>query len=206
MYEVYRAESKNAVLKIYHDENCPDPREWDNLGTMVCFHQRYRLGDRHDYRGPEDFWYALAEEIVGDTSRVERMTPEQREKVVRENAIILPLYLYDHSGLAMNTTGFSCPWDSGQVGWIYVLKEKVRKEYGVKRITKKVRDRVISVLKAEVEVYDRWLRGDTYGYALEDTEGNMIDSCWGFFGTAWQENGMADEIPAEYRHLLDKVA
>ncbi len=35
----------------------------------------------------------------------------------------------------MNTTGFSCPWDSGQVGWVFVSKKKVREEYGVKRIT-----------------------------------------------------------------------
>ncbi|MBE3585396.1 MAG: hypothetical protein IMW94_04390 [Thermoanaerobacter sp.] len=164
------------------------------------------MGDRHDYRDPEDFWYVLAEEIVGDTDRVERMTPEQRERVVRENAIILPLYLYDHSGLAMNTTGFSCPWDSGQVGWIYVTKEKVREWFGVKRVTRKVRDRAVAVLEAEVKEYSQWLKGDTYGYILEDAEGNVIDSCWGFFGTDWQENGMADEIPAEYRRLLKKVA
>ena len=33
-----------------------------------------------------------------------------------ENVVILPLYLHDHSGLTMNTSGFHCPWDSGQVG------------------------------------------------------------------------------------------
>ena len=26
-----------------------------------------------------------------------------------EGMVILPLYLYDHSGITMNTTGFSCP-------------------------------------------------------------------------------------------------
>ena len=30
--------------------------------------------------------------------------------------VFLPLYLFDHSGITMNTSGFSCPWDSGQVG------------------------------------------------------------------------------------------
>ena len=32
-----------------------------------------------------------------------------------DGMVILPLYLYDHSGITMNTCGFSCPWDSGQV-------------------------------------------------------------------------------------------
>lgn len=36
----------------------------------------------------------------------------------------------DHSGLAMQTTSFNDPWDSGQVGWIYVSKEDALKEFG----------------------------------------------------------------------------
>ena len=41
--------------------------------------------------------------------------------------VILSLYLYDHSGITMNTTGFSCPWDSGQVGWIYADADCIKK-------------------------------------------------------------------------------
>lgn len=206
MYEAYKAENESAVLRIFQDEDCPSPREWDNLGTMVCFHPRYNLGDKHNYRDPDDFWFYLAEEISGSTYWTEQMTPKRREKYVRENAIVLPLYLYDHSGLTMRTYPFSCPWDSGQVGWIYVTKAEVRKEYGVKRVTKKVRDRVIAALKAEVGTYSQWLEGDVYGFVLEDAQGNEIDSCWGFFGTDWKENGMCDQIPAEYRFLLEEVA
>ena len=32
----------------------------------------------------------------------------------------------DHSGLAMQTASFNDPWDSGQVGWIYVSKLSYR--------------------------------------------------------------------------------
>ena len=42
-----------------------------------------------------------------------------------DGMVILPLYLYDHSGITMNTCGFSCPWDSGQVGWIYADKAMI---------------------------------------------------------------------------------
>ncbi|WP_131821653.1 hypothetical protein [Desulfofundulus australicus] len=108
----------------------------------------------------------------------------------------------------MSTKPFSCPWDSGQIGWIYVLKEKVREEYGVKRITKKVRDRVISVLKAEVEVYDRWLRGEVYGftvYEIADGDIASIDSCGGFYGDDPGENGILEEMPDELREPLSKI-
>jgi len=37
----------NKVLEIFQDENPESPRSWDNMGTMVCFHERYSLGDVH---------------------------------------------------------------------------------------------------------------------------------------------------------------
>lgn len=43
------------TLKIVHDEDVESPREWDNIGKMVCFHNRYSLGDKHDYSEPRDF-------------------------------------------------------------------------------------------------------------------------------------------------------
>jgi len=35
----------------------------------------------------------------------------------------LPIFKYQHSGVRYNTTGFSCPWDSGKFGYIYISKE-----------------------------------------------------------------------------------
>ena len=37
-------------------------------------------------------------------------------------------------------------------------------------------------LKDEVEVYDQYIRGDVYGFIIEDLQGNNVDSCWGFYG------------------------
>jgi hypothetical protein len=33
-------------LELHHDESPESPREWDNMGTMAFFHQRYDLGDK----------------------------------------------------------------------------------------------------------------------------------------------------------------
>lgn len=100
-------ERDRNVLKIYYDTFPGSPREWDNFGTMVCWHRHYNLGDDHSYRTPTDFWYTMAEVIVGDSDKVENMTEERREEIVRNNVIILPLYLYDHSGITMRTYPFS---------------------------------------------------------------------------------------------------
>jgi len=63
--------------------------------------------------------------------------------------VILPLYLYDHSGITMNTTGFSCPWDSGQVGWIYADADCIKKEYG--KVTPETINKARTVMNGEVE-------------------------------------------------------
>ena len=93
--------------------------------------------------------------------------------------MILPLYLYDHSGITMNTCGFSCPWDSGQVGWIYADKAMIEQEHG--KITPEILEKVRQTLEAEVKEYDYYLTNQCYGFQLfkEDVE---VDSCWGFLG------------------------
>ena len=77
--------------------------------------------------------------------------------------VMLPLYLYDHSGITMNTGGFSCPWDSGQAGWIYADYDKVKENYG--EVTPETLERAKSLLQSEVEEYDHYLTGQCYGWA-----------------------------------------
>ncbi len=40
------------LIEILNDEDPENPREWDNLGTMVCFHRHYNLGDKHNFDNP----------------------------------------------------------------------------------------------------------------------------------------------------------
>lgn len=157
----------DLTIEIHREEYPEDPREWDNLGTMVCFHRNYRLGDKHDYPAPESL------------SDLERIIEEDNGP-----CLFKTLWLLDHSGLAMRTTDFwedSGHWDSGIVGVIYVPLSKVREEYSVKRVTKKVRDQALSCLEGEVIDYNNYLQGNVYGYVIRDKDGEHVDSCWGYF-------------------------
>ena len=142
------------VLVVQQDDSPFNPREDDNFGKMVCFHRQYSLGDHHNYIDKDDFLRDLYLKTVGDDERgahryeraldlmnykikapfgspdYERQVDERLMKVISQKYLMLPLYLYDHSGITMNTTGFSCPWDSGQVGWIYASKEDALREFG----------------------------------------------------------------------------
>jgi hypothetical protein len=48
-------------------------------------------------------------------------------------------------------------------------------------------------LAVSVDCFGSWLRGDCYGYTLEDSEGEEIDgSCWGFIGSNHKANGLLE--------------
>jgi len=175
-------------LKIVRDPDPESPREWDNLGTMVCWHDRYKLGDEQPKGSPQGWREELTEPVI-----------------------ILPLYLYDHSGITMSTGAFSCPWDSGQVGYIYITLEDVRKEYKVKRVSPQLRKRVEGYLRNEVETYDMYLRGDVWGYQTEELcgecgqEKDVVDSCWGFFGDDTSKDAIAEHLNEAAREQLDEA-
>ena len=47
MYDHILAEAHNQEyrIRIMPDYDPSSPREWDNLGIMICSHRRYNLGD-----------------------------------------------------------------------------------------------------------------------------------------------------------------
>ena len=173
---VYEEVHQGHIIKIYHDPDAESPREWSNLGTLICWHRRYRLGDGHQYDCPEAFLRELA-----DVSDQSNLSMDQLRERAERKAVILPVFLYDHSGLAMNTIGFHCPRDSGQVGYVYVTHEAVWEEFGAKRVIKALREKAEDILRGEIVTYDAYLCGRVYGYVIE-RDGEEVDACWGFVG------------------------
>lgn len=146
--------TKQYTLTIEQEEYPENPRaEWDHVGTMACWHSRYDLGDEQPDEGPEEYLENLP-----------------------DNAVVLPLYLYDHSGVTMSTSSFSCQWDSGQVGYIWAVPDD---NYSEQDLTQ--------ILQQEVVEYDQYLTGDVYGYTIEDEDGKVVDSCYGFYGREYCE-------------------
>ncbi len=168
-------------IRIEQDEMPHDtPRDWENLGEMICFHGRYNLGDKdHDYRDSDYSGWEEMEEAI------------QKEE---DAAVILPIFMYDHGGITVSTSPFSCNFDSGRVGLIFVSKEKVRKEYGWKRITNNRIKKITEYLEGEVKTYDQYLTGDVWGFIIEDDEGEHLESCWGFYGREYCEKEAQDVL------------
>jgi hypothetical protein len=170
-------------LKIVLDQNPSNPRtEWDNIGTMVTWHRRYRLGDKQPNEPPADW----------------------EKENIPEGSIKLPIYLFDHSGLTLSTSDESFraadsqKWDWGRLGTIFVTPDEIKKDFG--EITEEVTARVTRILKEEVAIYDQYMRGEVWGWELED-EGEATEGCFGFYGDTLADTGMLESIPEKARHL-----
>ena len=145
-------------MKIVHDLTASNPRDDENLGTMICFHNKYRMGDKH------------------------LLTVQSARKLESSKDVIsLPIFMLDHSGVSISTQDFNDMWDSGKLGFIYVDRKKVREEYDVSRITPHIMACVVKSLSEEVKIYNAFLNDEVFGYITYICEGDAMDSCWNFY-------------------------
>jgi hypothetical protein len=205
------------VVYEQFDSSHANPREGDQLGTMVCWHPDYILGDEQirnmDGRGAVE----TAHEHSGRFRSIGMLARYCR--IALNAPVVIPLYLYDHSGISMSAgpglvlgetpkggyDEFGSPrgWDTTLVGVIYTTPERIRELCGEPREDGQTfycpsdwngtpEAWIEQQLKIEVELYDRYLRGEVYGYRVmafetpeaaeegDTDEAEDVDSCWGY--------------------------
>ena len=206
--EAEKFEVEGLVVRIEQEVDCEhaDPRDNDNIGTMLCWHPSYVLGDvqfaNEDGRG------AIGEKRVASVSMlapgekpVVRTLKTEHEESGRFKSLehlrryltftgakcVLPLYLYDHSGISMSVGHAgdnpfdSAGWDSTNVGFIYATEERIEACCGAGD-EYRTEAWLETALRGEVSEYNSWLTGEVYGYVVETAAGEHLDSCWGFVG------------------------
>jgi hypothetical protein len=192
-----------------HDMDMHNPREWSNVGTMCVSYNRYKLGDEEIK--DIDFTVTCPEcEGSGEKPMNQFDTPEQTppmtmpeiencpkcdgigeidinpvEYFKRERGarVVLPLSVYEHSGITMfvgheDYTFDPGGWDTSYVGFIYDTPEKVKECIGPDATDDEIRNAMVD----EVRVYASYLEGDVSWYRVDDEETNYGDSCGGFVG------------------------
>lgn len=151
------------TYEIVRDEDpCHPRKDADIFGTIFYVSRRHDLGDKRV--SPEDI-----EEIQND-----------------DNFISLPVYAYIHGAISLSVGSFSCEWDSGQAGIIAISKDKACKTFGAKELTPDLLKTIQECLISEVEEFSAYLSEEAYGYVIKDVQGNVVDSCFGFW---YGENG-----------------
>ncbi len=145
-------EGLRIVIGQEEDSQFADPRDCANLGTMVCWHPDYILGDeqiagdrdagtsgaiRRDRNGSAS---TLFQTETGRTDFRSMEVIERYLHLARGAVVTIPLYLYDHSGISMSAGapnpfdnprvrsdhhGNGLGWDTTMVGYIYTTRERI---------------------------------------------------------------------------------
>ena len=191
--ETYKSKAKNLIeylkrnfakeieVRVEFDPDPINPRLFSsNLGKMVCIHKEYILGDVHNLEACFFKWETLESYLRKE-----------------ENAcIILPLFLFDRSGLSISTNlddfravdpfGRYC----NQVGFIYTTYEAMRDFFckrGRRFIYKKKAE---EILRKEVKAYDTFLQGRELMFSIISMgEIFFQDGCFFSEDSCWQAIG-----------------
>ena len=178
--EVHREDYKGYAIRIEHDDDGPNPyTDYDHFGTFYHWHRRGFFGE--DYSHKQSELKALLDALIED------------------GGVAVPVWLYEHSGQTIragDANPFTCPWDSGQVGFWCAAKQQIDEEFGGDT------EKAIKCIKGEVSTMDDYITGNCYGYVIEK-DGEHQDSCWGFLGDYNAEDGCLAEAKSIVDHMKE---
>jgi hypothetical protein len=204
---------KTWFVKIMQDEDADSPDSWGNDDLFVIYnHRQFTIKrDGFDCQEVFEFWHE-----------------NNKNKLISVDAELyngylpLPLYAYIHSGVALSLgkSGypFSDPWDTSFKGFVMGRLADFNSH-----------EHLFTAAQSLVKEWNTYLSGDVYGFQLytipakkakklellgdidEDLleeHGEEQDSCWGFYGSDFRENGMLEHFPAKIQEQLkiDKIS
>ena len=176
MHEIKINDRITAVLT--YDEGCPGPGDC-MLGKIYYLKSRYQLGTT-----------SVSSDEMGETSL----------KIKEGELIGLPVYAYVHSGVALSTAPFSCGFDSGLSGFIACSHEDAKDWFG-KDVPE---ERVLEVLRSEVEEFSKFLQGDVYNITIY-MDGKEEETIGGFYGFDYAVEEAKEMAEGFVQHLEKTV-
>ena len=176
-------------IKVARDIHAENPLVCWEHGTYFVQCSKYNLSgqESHNTRGS----YQMIDVILNLIGGQELVDKRERivgglaflQKYLDKYTIWKPVYMYDHGGQTVSTIPYNCRWDSGQVGYIFVLKTEVRTEYEVQRISPKLNQSMQDRLCCVIDSLDKYLQGETYYYQVQEkSTDEVVSSCHGFLG------------------------
>jgi hypothetical protein len=170
-------DGKARLVQVVRDSDASSPREWgDMLWTWSCTN-----GAGYSDNG------AMTLEEIENYGRREKDDSDCVPRQFMKEHLVAPLYLYRHSGdtISLGTGMFRAidpqGFDHGRMGFAYLSREKIAKEFGWETLTKERKERLLSILSVEVATMNAWLSGDTYGIELTELDSEESESLRGIY-------------------------
>jgi len=167
----FKQEITKPKLEISNDEFTNSPREWSNLGYFITVDRNYYSPDRNETL--ERIVKETGQEAGSQEEHMEMIKSAIEEDTDEKVLAIYPVVKYEHSGVSYSL-GTVHNFDYSNNGF-YIITEESQKELGT---DKKDFEKVI---KQELEVYNKYVNGEVYEFCLYDDNGEVADSCGGFY-------------------------
>jgi hypothetical protein len=175
-------------LRIVRDDNSPSPREDSTLGYWITVDREYQSPD--DMPTMRDIVKETGDEATSQEEHIALIKKEIEACMPDDKVLaIYPTVKYEHGGVAYHL-GTVHNWDYSNNGF-YIITKKSQEELGTE-----AKD-FEKVIKQEIEVFNKWANGDVYGFTLYDEQGELIDSCRGFYEPEDIQNHLPEDWKTE---------
>ena len=189
------------TVKVFYDYNAVNPRaDTDTKSKIILLKHRARknweIADEM-----EDDERGMLESIALDLgelsqSEIYNATDEELEAHIKKYAVMLPIYIYEHSGFAFRTAQ-TTPSSGARAGIIYEARAD----------DDKYDEAILEGMRGEVKLLEVWANGEVYGFKVmeqqvieqdgrtfTDNAPVEVDACWGFYGSDHEESGLATAL------------
>jgi len=192
---VYFGIYKGYTINIEHDDDPTNPREWDNVSVFALSAKSYILSNEANVPFNQlDSWPEV-ESYINSMYNV---------------FYIKPVYAYIHSGIVLSLEPFNDRFDSGQVGYIFITREVMKREFGLRKRTPNNLAKAKRIIEGELETYNKYLSGDVYEYTIEKPSRKVPGSsetvyrCSNFYSLSETIDDAKSIIDGIYRNKLSE--
>jgi len=157
------------------DSDRYNPRENDNLWTIVYINHKYSLWDKaivsYWESLEDDFKTYIAKEYGICYKEPEDYTEEdvnEIEEYIKTSIIYLSVAWTDHWWMSIYVWNPRDRWDSWQVWFIYVTRDRIKEWFNYKTLTTDDIAKVKQVLQNEIEYFNKYITWESmYSYNIE---------------------------------------
>lgn len=186
--KTYKETVERPRLEITYDSDTESPRAWSNLGKFIVISNRYSSPDNDKTFisiVKETSQYATSQENHIDL--IKKEIEDLGDKVL----YIVPICKYEHSGISYSI-GTKHGFDYSNNGF-YIVTENTLKQEGFEPLSSN--EEFEKRISSEIETYNQWANGEVYSFILYDENGEVVDSCCGFYSI----EDIRVELPEEFK-------
>lgn len=172
-------------LKISYDNDGESPRKWSNLGYFITCDRNYNSPD--DNKDIINIVKDTGNYATSQDNHMSLIKKEMKDQLGEKVVAIYPIVKYEHGGVSYSL-GAKHGFDYSNNGF-YIITDKQAKEYDTKKKDFE------TIIKQELDVYNKYANGEVYQYILFDNDGDIVDGCGGFYNL----DDIKDHLPEDWK-------